>query len=269
MKVLKVYNKDSNLRSYGQNVFKATENLLATFPYEYGENYRKNLKDLEILYVDQFLDGELSGYYQNEANTIYFTDKNSVGHEMLHMASNDTTEHLNAFESKKGIEGALIEGMTEYFNVRTYGLMVPESYTFEVFCATMLDDIPGIFKPYFIPNDKEFIDLFPNKKDIYSLLYSLDVYHDIYTDFLAEDNAGKNPTINLQMFRKAVNDTVSALIDIKLSMESDPHMLRHFDYKLMEYVGSERFSYLFLAFYPKFYEYTDKLVDKKIRKKLK
>ncbi len=267
MKVIKVYDKDSDIRSYNRNVFRATESLLATFPYEYGENYRHNLETLELIQVDKFTDNSMTGYYDDQANVIFFTKKMAVGHELFHMASNDLEEGTYAFQSKMQMELGLIEGMTEYFAVKAYDLEIPGAYPFEVFCVTMLEDIPNIFKPYFIPNNKEFISLFPNRRDIYSLLYSLDAYNEMYSKILDNEYNKKDDDINITLFRNTIKDVFNSLIEIELSLEKDPHMLRQYDFKFMEYLGGKKLELLFNKFYPKYYEYADKLIDKKIRKR--
>ena len=269
MKVLKVYNKDSNIRCFGKNVFKATESFLATFPQAYGDCYRQNLETLELMKVDEFVDASMAGYYNTQANVIYFNNGNAVGHEIFHMASNDLVKGDYAFYSHKDIENALIEGMTEYFTAKAYDLERPGAYPFEVFCVTMLENIPDIFKSYFIPNDKEFISLFPNRRDIYSLLYSLDIYNGLYLDFLEADCSGKESNIDINLLRDSIKDSLGALVDIELSLEKDPRELKKYDFKFMEYVGSDRLGLLFQELYPKYYEYADKLIDRKIRKRIK
>lgn len=267
MKVINVYDKDSDLRCYNRNIFSATEKLLDKFPYEYGDCYRHNLETLELIHVDKFFDTSMAGFYDNEANTIYFNQKSALGHEMFHMASNDLTNGTYAFISKMGIEVGLIEGMTEYFKMKAYNQEMPGAYPFEVFCVTMLEDIPDIFKSYFIPNNKEFIGLFPNRRDIYSLLYSLDAYNKMYLDFLEADCAGKEQTIDKRLLRNTIKDTFNSLIEIELSLEEDPLQLKKYDFKFMEYVGSDKLGLLFQELYPRYYEYVDKLMDKKIRKR--
>lgn len=267
MKVINVYDKNSDIRSYNRNVFKATENILSMFPSEYGDNYRHNLETLELIQVDKFFDNSMAGCYDPEANVICFNKKVAVGHELFHMASNDLEKGTYAFQSKMQMEFGLIEGMTEYFTTKAYDLEIPGAYPFEVFCVTMLEDIPNIFKPYFIPNSKEFISLFPNRRDIYSLLYSLDAYNELYLGILDTEMNGKKDDIDITLFRNTVKDVFNSLVEIELSLEKDPHMLRQYDFKFMEYLGGKKLELLFDEFYPKYYEYADKLIDKKIRKR--
>ena len=267
MKVINLYDKNSDIRSYGRNIFKATEEVLAMFPDEYGECYYKNLESLELIQVDKLINESLLGYYDDEANVIFFRDKNAMGHEMFHMTSNDLENGNYAFLSKMGIENGLIEGMTEYFNTKAYYLEIPSTYQFEVFCVTMLEDIPNIFRPYFKPNSKEFISLFPNKKDIYSLLYSLNTYNDLYLKYMEEYYSGKDITNNSKEFKLVIHDVLTNLIDIELSIEKDPDMLRKYGYKFMDYIGGDKIPSLTDDIYPNVYEYADKLIDKKIRKR--
>ena len=269
MKVIKVYDKNSDIRCYGKNVFKATENLLAQFPEEYSNCYYHNLDTLELIQVDKFMEKSLSGFYNPQANTIHFKDKSSLGHELFHMSSNDLLGGNYAFASKMGIEDGLIEGMTEYFNMKAYELNGPTAYPLEVFCVTMLEDIPGIFKPYFVPSNKDFIKLFPNRRDIYSLFYSLDVYNEMYMDFLETAFSNDENTVDMNLVRNTIKDVFNSLVEIELSLEKDPRELRKYDYKFMEYIGSNKLAILEQELYPKYYEYADKLIDKKIRKRKK
>ena len=267
MKVIEVYDKNSNLKSYNKNIFKATEAILATFPKEYSKCYYDNLDTLELVQVDKMVDASLLGYYNDRANAIYFTKKHALGHELFHMASCDREKDANAFAGGMEIEDALIEGMTEYFNVKAYGLDGPTAYPLEVFCVTMLEDIPNIFKPYFIPNNKEFISLFPRRRDIYSLLYSLDVYSGMYMDYLEAAYNKKECDINMRMLRDTIKDVFNSLINVELSLEDDPHELRKYGYKFMEYLGGNDLAILEQELYPKYYEYADRLIDEKIRKR--
>ncbi len=267
MKVINVYDKNSDIRSYNRNIFKATEAVLKKFPKEYSNCYYKNLESLELIQVDKMTNASFLGYYDDGANAIFFIEKSAMGHELFHMASNDLENGNYAFYSKLGIENGLIEGMTEYFNTKAYNLEVPSAYQFEVFCVTMLEDIPNIFRPYFIPNYKDFISLFPNKRDIYSLLYSLNVYNDMYLNYMEEYYSGKEITTNFRELRTIINHVLASLVDIELSIEKDPFMLKEYSDKLMNYICSDKIPTLTEDIYPKCYQFADKLIDKKIRKR--
>ena len=267
MKVINVYDKNSDIRSYGRNIFKATEEVLSMYPKEYSDCYYKNLESLELLYVDKMPNSSLLGYYNDEANVIFFSEKSAMGHELFHMASSDLENGNYAFLSKLELENGLIEGMTEYFNTRAYNLEIPSAYQFEVFCVTMLEKIPNIFRPYFIPNNKDFMSLFPNKRDIYSLLYSLNIYNDMYLNYMEEYYSGKEITTNFKEFRKVIHNVLVSLVDIELSIEKDPYNLKQYGYKFMDYLSSDKIPALTEDIYPKCYQYADKLIDKKIRKK--
>jgi len=269
MKVIKVYDKNSDIRCYNKNIFKATEALLANFPREYSNCYYHNLESLELIQVDKFMEASLSGFYNPQANVIRFKDKSSLGHELFHMASNDLENGNYAFASKVGIEDGLIEGMTEYFNMKAYGLPGPTAYPLEVFCVTMLEDIPDIFRSYFIPNNRTFINLFPNRRDIYSLFYSLDAYNEMYMDFLETAFSNGENNIDMNLLRDTIKDIFNSLVEIELSLEEDPRELKKYDYKFMEYIGGNKLAILERELYPKYYEYADKLIDKKIRKRIK
>lgn len=221
MKVINIYDKNSDIRSYNRNIFRATESILKQFPKEYSNCYYKNLETLELIQVDKLSIASYLGYYDDDANVIFFREKSAMGHEMFHMASNDLENGTYAFQSKMGIENGLIEGMTEYFNTKAYNLEIPSAYQFEVFCITMLEDIPNIFRGYFIPNNKDFISLFPNKRDIYSLLYSSNIYNDKYSDYMDECYSGKDITCNFRELRQIIKHVLTSLVDIELSIEKD------------------------------------------------
>ena len=89
----------------------------------------------------------------------------------------------------------------------------------------------------------------------------------MYLDFLEADCAGKEQTIDKRLLRNTIKDTFNSLIEIELSLEEDPLRLKKYDFKFMEYVGSDKLGLLFQELYPRYYEYVDKLMDKKIRKR--
>ena len=267
MKVINVYDKDSNLKCYGKNIFDTTKEYLSRYPSEYSNCYNHNIKSLELFRVDRMTDETMTGYYDTEANKIFYVNKNSLGHEIFHMASNDLVKNQNAFESKMEIESGLIEGMTEYLAMKAYGLSRPGSYSFEVFCVMMMEDIPNLFKPYFIPNHKEFISLFPNKKDIYSLLYSLNAYNDIELDYLDSKYNHSNVIIDKTILEESIQDTLNNLVNIELSLESDNNMLRIYGDKYMDYLSSNFVKHILRDLYPDYIKYAEKLIKKKIRKK--
>ena len=138
VKIINVYDKNSNILCHGKNVFDTTKRYLYKFPKEYSECYYHNLNDLLLFEVDRMTDETMTAYYDSDANKIFYVDKNSLGQEMFHMASNDMVNNQYAFESKMDLEAGLIEGMTEYLAMKAYGLSKPGSYSFEVFCVQCL-----------------------------------------------------------------------------------------------------------------------------------
>ena len=151
--------------------------------------------------------------------------------------------------------------------MKAYGLSRPGSYSFEVFCVMMMEDIPNLFKPYFIPNHKEFISLFPNKKDIYSLLYSLNAYNDIELDYLDSKYNHSNVIIDKTILEESIQDTLNNLVNIELSMEDDPNKIKLYGDKYMDYLSSNFVKHILKDLYPDYIKYAEKLIKKKIRKK--
>ena len=100
MKVIEIYNKNSNILDHGKNIFKTMDKYMNKFPSEYRECYDKNLETLEILKVDRLDDRSEAGVYNPEVNNIVFSKNFSLGHELIHMATNDMSNQQFAFESK-------------------------------------------------------------------------------------------------------------------------------------------------------------------------
>lgn len=76
----------------------------------------------------------------------------------------------------------------------------------------MLSDIDKVFESFFIPSYNNFVSLFPNKRDICSLMYSLDFYHN-KINMINEDTGD----MEISRIDRAVKDTIDSLIDIELS----------------------------------------------------
>ena len=184
---------------------------------------------------------------------------------MFHMASNDMLNKQNAFETKLDIEDGLIEGMTEYSFMKAYNLNKPSSYPFEVFCVTMLEDIPNIFKPYFVPDKKEIINLFPNRKDIYGLLYSLNTYNKIMLDYISNQYMDTDIIIDLTLFMNAFRATVDNLINIELSLEKNSNELKIYKEKFMDLINSECIYNAVSSLYPSYQKYVLRKINNKIK----
>ena len=268
MKVHEIYDKNSAILDHGKNIFKTTETYLARFPEQYGECYRRNLETLELIKVDRLDDKSQVGIYNAEANIILFAKNFSLGHELFHMASNDTISKQYAFESKLCVENGLIEGMTEYHHMRAYDLKLPGAYSFEVFAVTMLEDIPNIFESYFIPKEKGIFSVCPNKKDMYALLCSLDLYNALTLEYLSELYSGdENPTIDKSEIRRTIKHVIDSLISIELSLHNDKRELNNYSDKFMDLLSSDFIADIVPYFYPSYISYADKQIKQRIKER--
>lgn len=271
MQILEIYDKNSNLRCHGKNIFRTMDNFLGKYPLEYRRLYDKNIETLQIFKCDTFDRKISNGYYDASDNIILYTDGISLGHELFHLASNDIDKGISSIESDLGYEHGIDEGMTEYLYMLAYGLIEPDCYEFQVFAINMLDNIPDLFKYYFIPNHKEFIKLFPNRKDIYNLIFSLDIYHENnngYLEYLySSEEEDKNSLIDINLARKSIREVINNLISIELSLEKDNVKLKKYSEKFMDLIGSKNLALLVKAFYPKYYEYAELQVKERILKR--
>lgn len=242
MKILQVYQgRDEflTLKSSGKSIFRTFENYMKRkFPLEYMGNYLKNLETLKIFEVDQLLGLTLeTGEYSIENNTIYFSDVDSFGHELVHLASSDLTKKRIGFSSVDWeIEQALIEGMTEFISLDFMGYEMDETYAFEIFCAAMICENKKVFRPFFLPNYEEFIELFPNRKNIYSLMYSLTFYSNMI-------NYEKDALENQEELISAVRNCIDMLLDIELDYEKNHKNLLRYRDKFMSYLENPNISY--------------------------
>lgn len=265
MQVLEIYDKNADLRSHGKNIFMTMEKFFANYPLEYRKNYDKNLNALEFLKCDMLESDAYDGRYLARRNVILFSNSDSLGHELFHVASYDASKDTSGFENDEDFDQGLLEGMTEYFRTKAYDLIEPDEYDFQVFCVMMLETIPDIFKHYFIPNYFEFIKLFPNKKDIYNLLLSLDEYHDGYIHFLKSLAMDKDDeAIDINAMKMAIINTINNLISIELSMNNDKQELIKYRDKFMDLLGSVGMELEVKRFYPKYYEYAEEQLKRRI-----
>ena len=267
MKVYEVYNRDSIILDHGKNIFKTTEAYLAKFPERYSACYKHNLETLELIKVDRLDDKSQVGIYNPEANTIVFAKNLSLGHELFHMVSNDTVSKQFAFESKLCIENGLIEGMTEYHHMKAYNLKEPGAYSFEVFAVMMLEEIPNVFESFFVPREKGILSICPNKKYVYALLCSLDLYNELTLEYLSELYAGEEASIDKNEIRRTIRHVLDSLISIELSRSDDKHELNCYGDKFMDLLSSSFVSDIVPAFYPGYANYADKQIKKRIRER--
>ena len=263
MKVLDVYYEhDLDLISYkGKSIREMMDNFFLCFPNSYRNNYDRNIETLQMYRVDEMRDVKDSAQYYPGPNVLMFKSFNNLPHELMHLASSDRKNRQFAF-CRDGefsfIEGALIEGMTEYLScVAKNG--TPDDYLFEYFVVSMLSSIDGIFKPFFIPSYGEFISLFPNERDICSLLYSLDYYQD---GILLLDKDAKG--VEIDRIGDAVKSTIDGLIDIGLSFNKDRRERKVYSDKFMSLISDDNLSSLVGYVCPEYLDYAYHEVNKRL-----
>ena len=266
MQIIRTYNGRCDLRWNNKNVFRTVESFLRKYPEEYRKLYDKHIKTLELWRCDELLDKSLDGEYYLESNLITYVRNAALGHELFHMASYDDENGRLAFSSKLGIEDGLIEGMTEYLFVKAFDADGPSAYVLETFAAAMLSDIPDIFKHFFIPDHNEFINLFPNKKDIYNLLISVGSYSEAYSDFMSGDE-DREALVDITDVKKSIRQIFDNLIRIELSVEKDSKKLKEFRNKFMDLLETPHIRYTINQFYPKYCGYAEKQLKERILKR--
>lgn len=268
MAIINTYDKNSDLRCYGCNIFEATESVLKSFPREYGNCYYRNLETLKLYELDQLSEVSYAGYYDADLNIVEFKKVIALGHELFHMASNDlTTGRFGVLsdDEKDGI--GLTEGMTEYFNAKAYNLEIPSAFHLEVFCVTMLENVPNIFRTYFIPSHDDFLALFPDKDNAHHFLKSVDLYTDMYMTYLHNYHSGAESTYEYLNFKGAITDVLNSLVTMELSIENDPRKLELYARKFLKLFSGDRLPDIFPTVYPEYQSFANELVDKRIRKK--
>ena len=269
MKVYGVYDSESVLLENGKNVFKTVEKYLSKYPFEYSKCYYDNIDTLELIKVDRLPDKTEEAIYNYGMNTIVFTKNNSLGHELFHMASNDALNFQHAFESGMGIEGGLVEGMTEYHHMKAFDLKTPGAYSFPVFAVMMLEDIPNIFESYFVPEEKGIFKVCPSKKYMYGLLYSIDNYNGIVLDYLSQVCAKRKEIIfSKEDARMAIRHVIDNLISIELLVDSDKDKLNKYADKFRDLINSNLIGDMVPLFYANCRDYADKQIKKRIKERL-
>lgn len=83
--------------------FKKVEEVLKTFPEECQRNYYQNKQTIKIEYKEKTIK-HLKGTYDNKKNIITIYDKESIYHELFHMAFRD-----------KNKDGKTLEGLPVYY----------------------------------------------------------------------------------------------------------------------------------------------------------
>jgi len=263
MKVLDIYGKeDFDLITYnGKLILDLMNSFFLKFPKSYREIYDKNLETLEIHFVDEMVDIADSAQYYPSSNVLMFKSFAAIPHEFMHLCSSDRVNKRFAF-CRDGefslFENALVEGMTEYLScVMKVG--TPDTYFFEYFVASMLSDIDRIFEPFFIPSYSNFISLFSNKRDICSLMYSLDFYHDKIQ--VIDDNSSVN---DINRISDSVKSTIDNLIDIELSFNEDKKDRKMYGDKFMDLISNSDIQLIVGDVCPEYIDYAFHEIKKKI-----
>ena len=265
MKVIEIYDRNSNILDNRKNIFKTLDKYMEKFPSSYRKCYDENVRSLELFKVDRIGDGAQSGIYNPEDNTIAFGKCYALGHELIHMATNDREKSQFAFESKMAIENGMIEGMTEYHHMQAFDLKLPGAYSFEVFTVMMLEDIPNLFESFFVPRENGILDICSDKKNVYSLLWSLENYNQMSTDAVEASAAGNEVLIDRVETRRCIRHVMDSLIAIKLLQTSDKKELETWGDKFIDLIKSDLIGDITPAFYPQYKEYAEKMIKKRIR----
>ena len=265
MKVLDIYGKKDLdiLTCGGKSLSDIMNNWFLNFPESYRVNYDKNLEDLTLWRVDDDYDNDL-GVYSPKTNLLIFKDFSSLPHELQHLSSYDKKSERMAFikDMKYPLfEMALVEGMTEYLSAQSLNKEVTDSY-FECFTISMLSLIDGIFEPFYIPNHDKFISLFPDKKNIYSLMYSLDYYRQKTMDL---ENCSEE---DIRKVRQAIRDTIDALIDIELSFDKRVIERKRYGDKCMDLLDSDDIKDTIEYIYEDYKDYAFHEIKKRVLRRI-
>lgn len=268
MKVLDIYNKDNlDLITYnGELICDLMDNFFSKYPIEYRKNYDMNIETLEMFRVDEMVDSFDNAQYVPSSNVLTFKSFAALPHEFMHMASADRINRCFAFcrDGEYSLyENGLVEGMTEYLScVLKNG--EPDTYFFEYFVVSMLDKIDGIFKSFFIPSYNEFLKLFPNKRDIISLMYSLDFYHNAINTI--DDNTSD---YDINRISESVKNVIDSLIDIEFSIDKNIKDRRIYGDKFMDLMSNSDLESILLDVCPEYKDYAYHEIKKKLFRRIR
>lgn len=144
----------------------------------------------------------------------------------------------------------------------------PSDYFFETFSAAMLNNIDGILEPYFIPNHKKFISLFPDKKNILSLMYALNYYSTKLNEF----NDGKislmDDSVKVRVDR-SIKDVIDSLIDIQVSLKMGKVQNREYSDKFMELINSDIMDDCLGLFSSDYMDYANEQINKRVLRRIR
>lgn len=272
MKVVEVYTKKDldMLTCRGKVVSKVMNDFFANFPCEYRENYDRNLEKLEIWRMDEMHEGSTSGEYYESMNIILIRNLGSMVHELMHVASCDFKTRLAAFQRMKDAnfcENALIEGITEFFACMALE-STPCDYFFETFSASMLYNIDDVYRSYFIPSLDNFISVFPNKKDILSLMYALTYYSSKLEDSVGSDDKKIDDVIKGRV-NHSIKDVIDSLINIQLSMKMSKRENKLYGEKFMDLISCDVMEDCLGIFSEDYMDYANEQINKRVLRRIK
>lgn len=262
MRVLDIYSgRDLDKIVYNQiPVSTIMDQFFLRFPKNYKDNYDKNIIDLEILKVDKLHEEKSGGEFFTDFIQVFYNSKvEFLIHELMHISSYNRA--INSMAISRSVnyslyEAAMIEGMTEFLACLARN-SEPNSYHYHVFVVTMLSSIDRFFEPYFIPSYDNFIKLFPNKKDIVSLMYSLEFFH---TKFDAPDYSDWD----IKNMRASICNIIDGLIDIELSFDKTSYERKLYAEKFMHLISDNELKNQIGCFYKKYVDYADDRIKKRI-----
>lgn len=273
MRVLDVYSKEGldKLILEGKSLREIMDNFFMKFPKSYRENYDRNIETLEIWRVDDNIFSALNGEYMEYRNLLIFKNECSLVHELMHLSSYDSINDKTAFIKTNNqflYENALVEGMTEYLAVMALKNK-PVDYFFELFVVSMLSEIDNIFEYYFIPNADKFINLFPNKKDIISLMYSLNFYFEKIDELVDGKIFEDDYDLEIDRVGTSIINVIDSLIDIHMSFKYDDSANKIYADKFMDQISNDDlFSYL-SDFNDKYLGYANREINERVLRRIR
>jgi len=269
MRVLDVYSKKDLdiLTCDGLIVSDVMNKFFSKFPKIYRENYDRNLLNLEIWRIDEHFDGLTAGEYFHQYNILLIQNLNSLIHELMHVASRDSVTGRSAFCKNKDeylFEYAMLEGMTEYLSSMAKE-STPSDYFFETFVISMLSNIDGLFEGYFRCSYDKLISLFPNKRDIISLMYSLNFYYNKNVEVINGEVLGDYDRTRIS---RAVSDVIDTVIDIQVSLKMGKRANRIYAEKFMDLLSCEVMEDCVGCYKDDYIDYANEQLNKRILRRL-
>lgn len=264
MRVIDIYEKNDldRLMIDKKSIKEIMDSFFMKYPARYRRNYDKNLRHIELYQLDEINDSWRAKYFPT-IDKILFIEPYHIIHELMHMAHYDRKKDLMAIEQKEILwEDALIEGAAEYLANEATGYPTC-AYIFETFVICMLSSIENFFEPFFIPSYEQFIKLFPNKKDILSLMYALNFYHHNYD--ICEDSEEYPLVVN--KLGVAIREVIDSLINIEIGIDKDEYSRRLYQEKFMDLITSEFVHLNLVDFFYNYRDYANEQLKRKIRVK--